>query len=741
MARPYLPDHYPGLPSALWYSAIDTMERRPPPQLVSRTSAALFGLIIAAATVTLVVPLFRFQGDLKEGDIASRTFAAAHDAQFQSESLTDAAREDAARAVPEVALPVDQTVADGQVARAARYLDQVEVVVSRTDENAQRKQELIAALNTPRPLTNEERAALQSLGPAGVQALSSLVEKALDDLMSVPLREAQIDQQVRDKVGLVPVSTAQEGAALLGVLRAFTVPTFRLDEAETAKKRDQARQEVAPVFRTFTEGQVIVAEGQAITGQEIEALKATGVIGDGVDFFAVAGGAIFAAGAGLLLGAYAYLYQPFAAPANRRMVLVALTFAAVLVGARIVLPLVTPDAESRYYMFALPVATAAIIAACFGDLSFAALIAALAGLFAAFVGGAAPQIAGSSYVGSLQALELATAYTAGGLAGAAAVHRASRLSRFVVAAFAVAIAVGAVLGAFWLISAQRSNVDLAWIALAAGLHGLGAAVLAVGVFVVLAMAFGVTTRLQLMELAQADHPLLRRLQEEAPGTYHHSMLVGALAERAAAQIGADALLVRVGAYYHDIGKLAIPGHYVENMLDGAASPHDALPPAESAAVIRAHVTNGLEIAKKYRLPAPVRDFIPQHHGTRLVTFFYRRAAASGEHVDASAYRYGGPRPQSREAAIVMLADSSEAVARARQDESSPSLDQIVDSVFAERLAEGQLDECDITLRDLQAVAASFKATLRAVYHPRVQYPSPTPEEIATLARGETPLPG
>jgi len=716
------------------------MERRPSHPQVTRSSAALFGLIVAAATVALVVPLFRFRGDLEEGDVASRTFTAVHDAQFQSESLTEAAREEAARGVEEVALPIDQAVVNQQVARVQRYLDQVAAILERTDENAQRKQEQIAALTTPKPLTAEERAALQSLGPR-IQSFKQLATDALKDLLSVPLRENQVDQQIRNRVDIALVSTSEEETALTGVLRAFTVPTFRLDEAQTARKREEARQQVAPVFRTFTEGQVIVAEGQEITAQEIEALKATGVIEDGIDFFAVAGGAVFAVGAGLLLGAYAYLFQPFSPPANRRMVLVAVAFAAVLLGARLVLPLVTPDSEERYYMFALPVATAAIVAASFADLSFAALVAVVTGLFAAFIGGTAPQIAGSSYIGSLQGLELATAYTAGGLAGAAVVHRASRLGRFVAAAFAVAIAVGAVIAAFWLVSAQRENVDLAWAALAAGIHGLASAVLAVGVFVVLSMVFGVTTRLQLMELAQADHPLLRRLQEEAPGTYHHSMLVGALAERAAVQVGADPLLVRVGAYYHDIGKLAMPGHYVENMLDGAQSPHDSLPPAESAAIIRAHVTNGLDIARKYRLPAPVRDFIPQHHGTRLVTFFYRRAAAQDPSVDASAYRYGGPRPQSREAAIVMLADSAEAVARARQDDSTASLDQIVDAVFAERLAEGQLDECDITLKDLQAVAASFKATLRAVYHPRVQYPSPTPEEIASLARGETPLPG
>ncbi len=717
------------------------MERRNAPRLVSRTSAALFGLIVAAATVALVIPVFRFQGDLREGDVASRTFVAVHEAQFESAALTEAAREEAARSVPEEALPVDTSLRDQQVTRAARYLDQVRTILASDGLTAAQKQTRIDELSTPQPLTNQDRTRLRSFQAQTIQILAQRTTESLTTLMNTPLKADQIETAITQQVDSSTLATEDEREALRAILRVFIVPTFRIDEAATAREREEASAAVTPVQRTYSEGQVIVTEGQVISQQDIEALDATGVIEDGIDFFAVAGGAIFALGAGLLLGGYAYLYQPFAAPANRRMVLIAVTFAAVLLGARLALPLVTPDSDDRYYMFALPVAAAAIIAACFADLSFAALVAVVAGLFAAFIGGVAPQIAGTSYVGSLQSLELGVVYTAAGLAGAAVVHRASRLSRFAAAAVAVTVATAGVMSAFWLISAQRTNIDLAWIALAAGIHGLAAAVIAVGVFVVLAMMFGVTTRLQLMELAQSEHPLLRRLQDEAPGTYHHSMLVGALAERAASQIGADPLLVRVGAYYHDIGKLAMPGNYIENMLDGSPSPHDSLAPAASAQIIRAHVTNGLDLARKYRLPSVVRDFIPQHHGTRLVTYFYRRAAASGEPIDPAIYRYEGPRPQSREAAIVMLADSSEAVARSRQDESAPSLDQVVDSVFAERLAEGQLDDCDITLRDLQLVAASFKATLRAVYHPRVQYPSPTPDEIATLARGETPLPG
>ena len=717
------------------------MDSRRAPRLVSRTYAALFALIVAASAVPLVVPFFRFEGGVQEGDVASRTFSAVHDAPpFESEALTEAARADAAAGVAEVPLAVDTTVRDQQVARADRYLDQVRAIVARTDSTSQQKQEAIAGLTTPQPLSNFERTALQSFDVAQLESLSQKVAVGLTTLMDSAIREEDILPRVEAYVGPVPATTEPENVALKGLLKVFTVETFRLDEAATEAERQRRRAEIQPVTRSFAEGQVIVTEGQEITAQDIEALKATGVIDDGLDLFGVAGGALIAAGFGLVLGLYAYLFQPFREPANRRMAVIAVTIAVLLLGVRIVMPIVTPDSAGHYYAFALPVAAVAMVTACFADLSFAALVAGVTGLFAAFIGGTAPQIAGAGYVGSLQSIEIGMTYAAGGLAGAAAVHNASRLGRFALAAVAVSFTTGGVMAVFWLVAAQRADIDLAWIAVAAGVHGVGAAVLSVGVFVVGAMAFGVTTRLQLMELSQAEHPLLRRLQEEAPGTYHHSMLVGALAERAATRVDADSLLVRVGAYYHDIGKLAMPAHYVENMLDGNPSPHDSLEPAQSAKVIRAHVANGLDLAKKYHLPGPVREFIPQHHGTRLVTYFYRQAVAAGEQVAAADYRYEGPRPQTRETAIVMLADSCEAVARSRQEEGAPNIDQVVDAVFAERLAEGQLDECDVTLKDLQLIAASFKATLRAVYHPRVRYPSPTPEEIATLARGETPLP-
>ncbi len=230
-----------------------------------------------------------------------------------------------------------------------------------------------------------------------------------------------------------------------------------------------------------------------------------------------------------------------------------------------------------------------------------------------------------------------------------------------------------------------------------------------------------------MELAQLSSPLLRPLQDEAPGPFNPSIFVGTRGERAADLIGADALLVRVGCYYHDLGKVAQPGYYIENQLAGD-NPHDGMDPRESARIISQHVKAGLELAERHKLPEKVREFIPQHHGTRLVAYFYRLASQQDPNVDPALFRYPGPKPQSRETAIVMLADSTEAMVRASEDRSAERIDVLVDEVISERLAEGELEECDLTLRDIRTITASFKQTLRGVYHPRIAYPEPTAQE-------------
>ncbi|MBI2767007.1 MAG: HDIG domain-containing protein [Chloroflexi bacterium] len=718
------------------------MLRRRPAPVISRTRAAIFGLLLALAVALLVSPVVPAQDSLHEGEIAPATLIAARDAQFESNALTQQARDNAARQVADVNLPPDPAIRQQQ----ADALDKLFTELRTIRFSGLTAQQQLVELNSfpgAAPLTAAARADLIALDRAQFDAFRDRAARLLTDVMTAGVAKGETAAAVDIQIAKIdnsslPLADQQALQAMLPALRetvrAFAIPNVAVDVAATQKKKDAARANVTPVIATFTRRQVVASQGQQLDAAAIEALKQTGVIRDGFDFYRIAGGALFALGFGLALSMFLYQLQPFPVSGGRRLAATAIAMVAALTAVRIILPNVAPDREQLYLAFAIPVAAAAMVVASVADLSFAAIVAVAIGIGAAFIAAVWPDLAGSGFVGSLEALELAIAYTAGGLAGALVVHRAERLSRYALAAVAVAAATGIVVTVFWLIGEPRNNNRLAWALSAAGVNGLAAALLALGAFVVLSVVFGVTTRLQLMELAQSGHPLLRRLQDEAPGTYHHSMMVGALAERAADNIGADSLLVRVGAYYHDIGKLAKPPFYIENQLENAASPHDAMAPTESAAAIREHVTAGLELARRHRLPGPVRDFIPEHHGTRLVTFFYRRAMQTTPDLDADAFRYSGPRPQSKETAIVMLADSCEAVVRAHQGQSRPSLEDLVDGVFAERLAEGQLDECDLTMRELQEVAGSFKVTLRAVYHPRIAYPTPVPEELARIAQ-------
>jgi cyclic-di-AMP phosphodiesterase PgpH len=239
-------------------------------------------------------------------------------------------------------------------------------------------------------------------------------------------------------------------------------------------------------------------------------------------------------------------------------------------------------------------------------------------------------------------------------------------------------------------------------------------------------AFGYASDLKLLELANLNHPALKELVLQAPGTYHHSIIMGSLVEAAAEAIGANPLLARSCAYYHDIGKGRNPAYFGENQKGENA--HDQLAAAMSAVIIKRHVTDGLEMARQHKLPRRVADAIPQHHGTRLVGYFFNKAKQEHEGkegspaVDEAVFRYAGPKPQFRETALVMIADAVEAASRAMPEPTPEKLRGLVQKLINTIFSEGQLDECDLTLRDLRLIAESFVNTLDGIYHSRPQYP-------------------
>jgi putative nucleotidyltransferase with HDIG domain len=265
---------------------------------------------------------------------------------------------------------------------------------------------------------------------------------------------------------------------------------------------------------------------------------------------------------------------------------------------------------------------------------------------------------------------------------------------------------------------------------------------------------------QLLELANPSQPLLRRLLVETPGTYHHSLMVGNLGERAAEAIGADPLVTRVAAYYHDVGKLANPLAFIENQA-GGENVHDQLDPEVSASILKQHVADGIDIAYAAKLPKALIAFIPQHHGTAIMSYFFARAkeqaaapygglaTADGEKaaagLDERKFRHAGPKPQSREAALLMLADSVEASVRSLASRDEPAIRAMVTRIIEERIADGQFDECDLTLRDLERIRTAFVEQLLGMYHTRIAYPQNTVVELesrrAAAGGGESGAPG
>ncbi len=257
-----------------------------------------------------------------------------------------------------------------------------------------------------------------------------------------------------------------------------------------------------------------------------------------------------------------------------------------------------------------------------------------------------------------------------------------------------------------------------------------------GLLIFFEKVFNIATDLTLLELSDFNQPLLRELSQKAPGTFHHSIIVGTLAEKAAEAVSANPILARVGAYYHDIGKTLRPEYFIENTVDPDKSKHEWLPPDISVQMVVSHVTDGIELAKKHHLPQRVIDFIPMHHGTTLVAYFYgkalRRPFAKGD-VSEEDYSYDGPKPHSKETAIVMLADSVEAATRSLQDKSLENVESMVEEIVKSRYEEGQLDSTDLTFSDLTTIKESFLSVLSGIYHKRIEYPdhpaeTPEPEK-------------
>ena len=553
-------------------------------------------------------------------------------------------------------------------------------------------------------------------------------ERVVTDVALVRDVPTATDEVARAAQARLEREPAALRSAVQRIASAMVRPTLSHDQVETARRREDAASRVKPVVIPVKRGEKIVGDGERIEKRHL-------VVFDGMR--AQRRGEVLATvrlGAGALVAMMVLLLWSFARrnvaqfrPTRRDALLLAVllvaTFALGFVGFA-----VADALQERFAAFAPPALQYLVPFAAGAMIVRQVLAAEAALLFAVAAGLAAGLLAGQSMAYALYATftSVAAAGLVTGSRDRAGLFRAGLGVGLVGMALAVAIG----------LYGSKGAGDVALSALAALAGGaLLLPIAVVGVLPIVEGAFGYVTDVKLLELANLNHPALKELIVQAPGTYHHSILMGSLVEAAAQAIGANPLLARVCAYYHDLGKIRNPLYFAENQR--SENRHDQLAASMSALIVKRHVTDGLELARHWRIPRVVADAVPQHHGTRLVAYFWAKAQRALEDgsgrapaVDEALFRYAGPKPQSRETALVMIADACEASARALEDPTGDALRALVSRRINEVFSEGQLDDCELTLRDLNAIAGAMVRALEAIYHARPEYPS----------RGEDPGP-
>ncbi|MEJ2209398.1 MAG: HDIG domain-containing protein [Anaerolineae bacterium] len=681
------------------------------PDRWSNLRAALLGVLLAAAisAVLLVDFLPSNRVLLNAGDVSRVEILAPSDLTYESEIRTRQAREAQAASVQEIYDPPDAMVARQQEIRARQVLDFFSTVREDAYALPEQKQRWLAAVPDLSLSTTTLTRTLLLDEEDWLEVRDETVRVLSRVYVNAEIRENQVDRTRQRLPTLVDHSMSDEQAEVVNDIAGglVTANTF-YNAARTEEARQQAREATEPVNVTIHQGEAIVRDGSLVRATDIEALDAYGLRQQAVPWQSVAGTIILAVMATIVAELMIFRLEPELWQRWRRAIVTLLLIVLFVAASKLMLPLndsVVP------YLYPLP-ALSMLLTILFGT-PLGMALGVVVGLIGTYVAGGS--------------LEITIYLLVGTLIGALALGQAERLKAFLRAGLAVALANAAVIFVFGLLTPQQDVLRTTIHALVGVVMGGLAASLTLAAFFGLSTLLDVITPFQLMELSRPTHPLFRQLLLKAPGTYHHTLLVANMAEEAAERIGADGLLARVGTYYHDIGKTVRPYFYTENRV-GTVNPHERLDPRTSAQIILSHVSDGLELAKKYHLPSAVRAFIPEHHGTGMTLAFYRmavnEAGGDGHQVDEKDFSYAGPKPQSRETAITMLADSCEARVRSAEPSSLAEIEHIVADTIKSRLDQGQLDECDLTLHDLKEVQAAFVSVLKGVFHPRVKYPEP-----------------
>ncbi|MEW6572499.1 MAG: HDIG domain-containing metalloprotein [Bacillota bacterium] len=692
---------------------------------VKRAGAGLF--LFLSLMLLIAFQFYPESVSLDVGEVAPRTIKAPRSVVFEDEAKTEELRREAASKVPKI-YDIDPKVLESIKWDISDTIGTVIAVSNDPDKDEESKE---AALREALPFSLQDGTikALLQTPESKLRQLNRELVRIVEQLMADGVRQEDLEQArktVSERINMLPLEPAEK--ALAQALNKHTLrPNKFYNAARTEMLQKEAADAVEPIEITIRTGEKIIGEGEVVTAEHIAKLHAVGLYRTSPPFGALLGVALVVV---LLVGTlFYYIYQQhrdvYLEPAY--LYLIALVIVSVLLVAKIILAINVrqgPEISSQLG-YAIPVATAGMLLAILLDSRIAVVAVVITAVLTGIMTG--------------NELRFALAGFLTGITGVYSVSRLSRRGDLVRASLYVS---GAAIMASLAVGLTSETPFLVLLPVSIGfglINGLLSSILTNGALPVVEYLSGITSPIKLLELTNPGEPLLRRLLMEAPGTYHHSIIVGNLGEAAAEAIGADVLTVRTGAYYHDIGKLRRPYFFVENQM-GHDNPHDKLAPTLSTLIVTNHVKDGVEVAREYKLPEKIIEIIEQHHGTGMVGFFYKKALETDQKdaVSEKDFRYPGPKPQTREAAIVMLADAVEAAVRSMDQAMPGQVEGLVRRIIKDKLQDGQLEECALTFRDLNLIAGAFARVLSGIFHSRLEYPRETGKEESN--GGDSPKP-
>ena len=691
-------------------------------QVLARRSLLWIFVFVLTLLVTLILALdfvARPQVQVTLGEPSPEDVIAPESITYVSDVLTEQARQQAAAAVSDQYTSLDLSIARSQknlVNSVFSFMEDVRADPLADPETKAGYLQQIEGLTIERQVAED----ILSLSPGEYASVRDNILQIVEDTMRQGVVEGQLSEARRQAaLGAAFDLTQSQERIVTGLAPQFIVPNIFFDSAATDALRQEAMANVQPITQIVTEGQRVLRVGDIVGQDDVEMLNQLGLLEQNLDWRLLVSALMAALLSITIITIYWAMYFEERQDTARSLTILAVLMALFLLTAKL---LVAGRGTLAYFY---PAAALSIIVAVIFSVRLSIVVTVvLAGLV--------------GYVAQ-NSLEMAIYAAAAGILAVLTLRDAQRINALFRAGLVAAVGYASAIVIFQLPPASAGTDVLTLLAVAVVNGSVLSAGLSLAAVFIIGSIFRIVTPLQLQELSRLDHPLLQELLRRAPGTYHHSIMVANLAEQAAEKVNANSALVRVGSFYHDVGKMNRPPFFTENQNGG--NPHDNLDPYSSARIIISHVSDGLELARKYRLPNRVRDFIAEHHGNRLLKTFYQKAveAAGGrETVDKKRFTYGGPRPRTRETGIVQLADATEATSSALRPSTEEAIEKLVNMIVDEHLKEGQLDNSGLTLGDIKLVRESFIETLQGRFHMRIKYPGN--EEMMTKDQAETAEP-